>query len=226
MMHLHSLAAILTTAITVVAVAPFSARAEGFDARPVIVETRDGLGAIVITNPGDRKIYLETLVYDWSQDAAGHDVLQESAAAIASPPAMWVGPHSTYNLRVKLPVSEGGRERAYRVLIKQLPDRSDITAGRIVFALTQSLPAFAEPADLQPPALGGRLIDARHILISNSGGRRARISNIAQDGRVVAPGLNGYALSYSALEILLPSAVHAGAIELETDAGRRTLAVR
>ncbi len=225
-MHLRSFMAALTKAFVFTAIAASSTRAEGFDARPVIIETRDGLGAIVITNPGDRRIYLETMVYDWSQDAVGHDVLGESDAAIASPPAMWVGPHSTYNLRIRLPVSEEGRERAYRVLIKQLPDRSDITAGRIVFALTQSLPAFAEPADLQPPALGGRLIDARHVLISNSGGRRARIANLAQDGRIIAPGLNGYALSHSALEILLPSAVHAGAIEIDTDAGRRTVALR
>ncbi len=218
--------ATLTLGLALIASASHPARAEGFDARPVLIETRDGLGAIVITNPGDRKIYLETLVYDWSQNAAGHDVLSESDAAIASPPAMWVGPHSTYNLRVKLPTSDGGRERAFRVLIRQLPDRSDITAGRIVFALTQSLPAFAEPADLQPPALRGRLIDARHLLISNDGGRRARIANITQDGRVLAPGLNGYALSHSALEILLPTNVHAGAIEFETDVGRKTLALR
>lgn len=216
----------LTLGLALIASASHPTRAEGFDARPVLIETRDGLGAIIITNPGDRKIYLETLVYDWSQNAAGHDVLSESDAAIASPPAMWVGPHSTYNLRVKLPTSEGGRERAFRVLIRQLPDRSDITAGRIVFALTQSLPAFAEPADLQPPVLRGQLIDARHLLISNDGGRRARIANIAQDGRVLAPGLNGYALSHSALEVLLPTNVHAGAIEFETDVGRKTLALR
>lgn len=225
-MRPSSFATALAIVIAFTAIEAFPAWAEGFDARPVLIETRDGLGAIVITNPGDRKIYLETLVYDWSQDAAGHDVLSESDAAIASPPAMWVGPHSTYNLRVRLPTSEGGRERAYRVLIRQLPDRSDITAGRIVFALTQSLPAFAEPADLQPPVLRGRLIDARHLLISNDGGRRARIANITQDGRVIAPGLNGYALSHSALEVLLPTNAHAGVIEFETDLGRKTLAVR
>ena len=39
----------------------------------------------------------------WSQDVAGQNVLAESETAIASPPATWVGPHSTYNLRVKLP---------------------------------------------------------------------------------------------------------------------------
>jgi fimbrial chaperone protein len=216
-------AAILAAAAST---ASLSARADGFDARPVTIETRDGLGSIVITNPGDRRIYLETQVYNWSQDAAGHDALVESETAIASPPAMWVGPHSTYNLRVKLPPGAPGQERAFRVMIKQLPDRSDIVAGRIVFALTQSLPAFAEPADLQPPALRGRFADARHILIVNDGGRRARIANISQDGRTVAPGLVGYALQHSVLAVLLPSPVHPGPIEVETDVGHRTIDVR
>jgi fimbrial chaperone protein len=221
----HSLAAAAVFAAAALTGSP-PARADGFDARPVVIEARDGLGSIVLSNPGERKIYLETQVYDWSQDAAGHDVLAESDTAIASPPAMWVGPHSTYNLRVKLPAGAPGQERAYRVMIKQLPDRSDITAGRIVFALTQNLPAFAEPADLQPPALRGRLIEPRTILISNDGGRRARLANITQDGHVIAPGLVGYALQHSAVTVPLPEAAHPGTIEVETDMGRRTLTVR
>lgn len=221
----HSLLAAALLAAAAVTASP-PAQADGFDARPVTIETRDGLAAIVLTNPGDRKIYLETQVYGWSQDAAGQNVLVESDTAIASPPAMWVGPHSTYNLRVKLPGGPPGQERAYRVMIKQLPDRSDIQAGRIVFALTQSLPAFVEPADLAPPALRGRFTDARRILISNDGGRRARLANITQDGRTVAPGLIGYALGRSTLAIVLPASIHPGAIEVETDVGRRTVEVR
>ena len=221
----HSLLAVSLLAVAVAVLAQ-PAHANGFDARPVTVETRDGLGSIVVTNPGDRKIYLETQVYDWSQDASGQNVLTESDAAVASPPAMWVGPHSTYNLRVKLPPGAPGQERAYRVMIKQLPDRSDIVAGRIVFALTQSLPAFAEPADLAPPGLSGRFADARHIMISNDGGRRARLANVTQDGRVVAPGLVGYALPHSVLAVLLPVPVHTGPIEVETDVGRRTVDLR
>ena len=218
----------LTAAVILasVAAASLSARADGFDARPVTIETRDGSGAVVVTNPGDRRIYLEADVYDWSQDAAGHDSLTESETAIASPPALWVGPHSTYNLRVKLPGGAPGQERAFRVLIKQLPNRSDIVAGRIVFALTQSLPAFVEPADLQPPALRGRFVSARQLLVSNDGGRRARLANLVQDGRVVAPGLVGYALSHSTVAILLPSPIHPGTVEVETDVGHRTLDVR
>ena len=137
-----------------------------------------------------------------------------------------MAPHSTYNLRIKLPSGAPGQERAFRVVVKQLPDRSDIVAGRVVFALTQSLPAFAEPADLQPPALRARLIDAQRILILNDGGRRARLANIAQDGRIVAPGLVGYALSRSTLAVALLTPIRPGSIEVETDVGRRTLEVR
>ena len=203
-----------TTAAAIIAAAlaatvPPSARAAGFDARPVTIETRDGLASVVITNPGDHRIYLEAQVFDWSQDSGGKDVLVESDTAVASPPATWVAPHSTYNLRVRLPAAAPGQERAFRVMIKQLPDRSDIQAGRIVFALTQSLPAFVASAEIQPPALRAQLIDARRIMIFNDGGRRARIANISQDGRVAAPGLVGYALQRSALAVTLPAPVRA-----------------
>ena len=209
-----------------IATAARSARADGFDARPVTIEARDGLGSVVLTNPGDRRIYLETVVYDWSQDAAGHDVLTESDEALVSPPAMWVNPHTTYNLRLKLPNGAPGQERAFRVMIRQLPDRSDIIAGRIVFALTQSLPAFVEPDSMQPPALRGQLVGARSIIITNDGGRRARLANIRQDGRMVEPGLVGYALQHASLAIALPASVHPGPLEVDTDFGRRTLDVR
>jgi hypothetical protein len=74
--------------------------------------------------------------------------------------------------------------------------------------------------------LRARFIDSRRILISNDGGRRARIANLSQDGRTVIAGLIGYALAHSRLEVLLPSPVHPGAIALETDGGSRDVEIR
>src|SRR5713101_4062457 len=126
-------------------------QAAGFDARPVTIETHGGnVASITITNPGDRKIYLQNSVQEWHQDASGHDVLTESAAAIISPPGMWIPPGATYNLRV------------------QLPHKSEIQAGRIVFAVTQSLPAFSEPTQLTPAVLRAHLVDLQHLLITNN----------------------------------------------------------
>jgi len=200
--------------------------ADGFTAMPVTIETRSDFASITITNPGDHKMYLENAVYEWTADSLGHEKLAESETAIASPPAMWVQPRATYNLRIHLPPATDN-ELAFRVVIQQVPDRSEIQAGRIVFALTQRLPAFSEPAEAPaPPALSARIVDPQHLLITNEGGRRARLADITVDGRVVAAGLVGYALAHSSLAIALKSPISPGKIGVETDLGHRDVDLR
>jgi fimbrial chaperone protein len=203
-----------------------SLRAAGFDARPVTIETRGGnVAAITVTNPGDRKIYLQNSVQEWRQDPSGQDILSDTPAAIVSPPGMWVQPGATYNLRIQLPPA-GDRELAFRVILQQLPDKSEIQAGRIVFAVTQSLPAFSEPAQLTPAALRARLVDPHHLMITNDGGRRARLADIKAGGQLVGPGLVGYALAHSSVLVALKSPVRGGTVEIETDQGRRVVEIR
>ena len=204
-----------------------AAIAQGFDVRPVTIETRDGIGLVVVTNPGDRRIYLESQVLDWSQDQSGSEHTAESSVALASPPAMWVPPHSSYTLRVRLP--GGGSttaEQAYRVVIRALPERNDIAGGHIVFALTQNLPAFVIPSDPAAPALAARIDGPRHLILTNTGGRRIRVTGISQDGRSLGSGLLGYALAQGAIGLSLPQPLHRGAIELETDLGRQMVIAR
>ena len=62
----RTLAAAAALAVSII-MPPPPARASGFDARPVTIETRDGMASVVITNPGDRRIYLEAQIYDWSR---------------------------------------------------------------------------------------------------------------------------------------------------------------
>ncbi len=203
-----------------------SSQAAGFDARPVTIETRGGnIASITVTNPGDRKIYLENSVHEWRQDASGRDVLSDSSAAVVSPPGMWVQPGATYNLRIQLPPASD-RELAFRVILQQLPDKSEIQAGRIVFAVTQSLPAFSEPAQLTPAALRAHLVDPHHLMITNDGGRRARLADIKAGGQLVGPGLVGYALAHSSVLVALKSPVRGGSVEIETDQGRRVVEMR
>jgi P pilus assembly chaperone PapD len=223
--HSRTLAIALAVAACAVASSP-SPRAAGFDARPVTIETRGGnVAAITVTNPGDRKIYLQNSVQEWRQDPSGQDLLSDTPAAIVSPPGMWIQPGATYNLRVQLPPA-GDRELAFRVILQQLPDRSEIQAGRIVFAVTQSLPAFSEPAQPTPAALRARLVDPRHLMITNDGGRRARLADIKAGGQLVGPGLVGYALAHSSVLVALKSPVRGGSVEIETDQGRRVVEIR
>ena len=203
-----------------------AAEASGFDVHPITIETRDGSGVVVVTNSGDRRVYLESHVLDWSQDASGNERLVEAETAVVSPPGTWVQPNSSYSLRIRLPASGGTAERAFRIVIKQLPERGDLAGGRVIFALTQNLPAFVVSTDPSPPQLSARLMDPQRVLIQNSGGRRARITSIGQDGMVLASGLVGYALARGALSVALPRPVHSGTLEVETDLGRRSVALR
>jgi fimbrial chaperone protein len=221
----RTLLAATTGAACLLAASPLSLAA-GFDARPVTIETHGGnVASITVTNPGDRKIYLQNSVHEWRQNPSGQDVLTESSAAIVSPPGMWVQPGATYNLRIQLPPAND-RELAFRVILQQLPDKSEIQSGRIVFAVTQSLPAFAEPAQPTPATLRARLVDPRHLLITNDGGRRARLADIKADGQIVGPGLVGYALAHSSVLVALRTPVRAGKVDIETDQGRRTVELR
>lgn len=169
---------------------------------------------------------MEAQIYDWSSNAAGNPVLAESPTAIASPPAIWVPPHSSYSLRVRLAPSGPGQERAYRVIVRQLPERSDIAAGRITLALGQSLPAFVEPTDITLPSVTARIIGPQQLMLANAGGRRLQIANVSQDGRVVAKGLAGYVLGRSNLAVRTSALVHPGQIEAETDLGPRNFELR
>ena len=200
-----------------------AARADGFDVRPVTLEAHDGAVSFTVSNPGDARVYIETGVYAWSKDRTGADVLAEAGDAVASPPAMWVPPRSSYLVRLRLPAPAPGHEGTYRVTVQNVPDRSAIVSGHIVFAVTQSLPAFSEPAELEPPDLHASLEGGR-FYISNSGGRRVRVSGVAQDGRTLKQGLLGYALGGARLGLDLP--VHPGRVDIGTDVGTRTLDVR
>jgi P pilus assembly chaperone PapD len=197
--------------------------ADSFDVRPVTVQVNGGLGTITVYNPGKRRIYLETIIYAWAKDADGRDILTEAAQAVASPPAMWVPPQSSYLVRLQLPAAAGSRELPFRVLVQQLPDRSDIVGGRVLFTITQNLAAFSEPASPEAPRLTAS-IAGQALVVANTGGRRARIQGVWQDGTRCAHGLLGYALAASSLKLSVP--VHPGRIVLETDLGNVDLAVR
>src|SRR4030088_3431127 len=100
------------------------ALAAGFDARPVTIETRGGaVASITVTNPGDRKIYLQNSVHEWRQDPSGQDVLTEASAAIVSPPGMWIQPGATYNLRIQLPPADRP-ELAFRGILQKVAGKA------------------------------------------------------------------------------------------------------
>ena len=211
------------TASFMISIAPAPLRAQSFEVRPVLIETRDGIASVTVTNPTDRRIYIRSTIMDWGRSGSGEDALTESREAVASPPATWIEPRGTYNLRLRLPAPpRDGAERPFRVVLQNLPDRQDMSGGRVVFAITQSIPAFYQRGELAAPSLSGRVVGQRQIRISNDGGRRVRISQVSQGGQVLGSGLLGYALPGTSLLVnLTAGSVRPGRIEVQTDLGLR-----
>jgi P pilus assembly chaperone PapD len=207
---------------------PVGALADGgFSVHPVTVEARGGLAAITVENDGDRRIYLTASVYDWSKGGDGSDALKESDDGIASPPAAWVPPHGSYTLRIRVPVPTGAAEGTYRLKIKQVPEGSDLAAGRIVFAVTQSLPVFSLPeGDLSPADLKATSAPGGGLLVQNSGGRHVRITEVRQGGRTLRAHVLSYVLPGSSTPIALDVPAVSGPIQVVTDQGPKTIYVR
>ena len=194
--------------------------------RPVSVETTDGNGALSVSNPGANPIYVEAAIYRWTHDASGADLLAHLDEAIVSPAGTWIGSQAEYRFRFKVPKATSGPEATYRVLLTQVPSRDELAAGRVVTAVTQSIPVFVQPDALAPPVLSGVFVNEHLILIRNAGGRRLRIIGLSQEGQSVATGLVGYALGDSTLRVALRLPVHAGRLDVATDLGPRSIDLR
>ncbi len=200
--------------------------AAGFSVRPVSIDTQDGTGSLSVSNPSDSRLYVEAAIFRWSQDAGGKDVLEPTADAIASPPAAWIEAGAEYRFRFKVPKARPGGESSYRLLLTQVPSRNELASGRVVATVTQSIPVFAEPTNLAPPALTGELAGPDQLRLHNDGGRRLKIVGITQNGELLARGLVGYVLGRSSLLVHLLRPVHPGRVEVTTDLGPRLIELK
>jgi fimbrial chaperone protein len=198
--------------------------AAGFEIRPVLVETTDGLGVLTVSNPGATRIYLQGTLYGWSYSADGVEVLEAISNVIVSPPATWIEPSSEYRFRLRVPQAAPGQELSFRLLLAEVPTRDAFTNGAVVMAVTQSIPIFSQGKSLKPPSLSATIAGST-LSIRNSGGRHVRIAQLKQDDQVVKDGLVGYALSGATLTVPLTAPVRPGRIEFTTDLGPQTIVV-
>ena len=110
--------------------------AAGFEVHPLKIETTSGLGTLSVSNPGDVRIYIEGIIYRWSQNAEGADVLDAAPGAVVSPPAIWVEPHTEYRIRFQVPKAPPKGEGYYRILLTQIPVPKAAVGDHVMIAVT------------------------------------------------------------------------------------------
>ena len=185
--------------------------ASGLQVSPISLslQARENASGLTLSNSGNDKVQAQVRVYQWSQDSEGEQ-LTPSRGLLASPPMIEIDPGDRQLIRIirakAPPQGTGAVEDAYRVLVNEIPIKSDNQKTGLQFALSYSLPVFVQPVGvtktspqlqwsthLQPD---GKEIKLR---VSNHGNGHAQLAGLsftdtAGKSTVINPGLLGYVL--------------------------------
>ncbi|MEJ1937975.1 fimbria/pilus periplasmic chaperone, partial [Nostoc sp. NIES-2111] len=183
--------------------------------------------ALTLRSAGQAPLPVQVRVFRWTQEA-GRENLAPATDMVASPPQARLEPGATYTVRLVSRGAAAGQERAYRLLVDELPQGDRARAGTVTMLMRYSIPVFAAGDGRMPQlAWSARLSGGElEIRAANSGGRRARLSRVkaSAGGKTVvfAEGLLGYALAGSEMAWSRPvPAGFKGAVRIsgETEAG-------
>lgn len=185
---------------------------------------------MTLQNEADTPVSLQVRVFAWQQGEAGM-LLAPTTDVVAGPAMVTLAPGATQLIRVLARNPGDGTERAYRVLVDELPSISTASRGQVQVLTRYSLPLFLEPrvAGLPRVSLAWKhCADGRQfILLANTGERRIRLADwrLLDGTQVLAtqPGLAGYVLAGSTLALPLPATLslpeRAVRLEAGTDLG-------
>lgn len=215
---LHRLAiAAIALAASVLPAGP--AAAASLQVSPILLEfaPQEQAQALWLSNTGHAPLHAQVRVMHWRQ-AEGEEALSPTRDLVASPALVEIAPGERQLVRIVRPqAAPATAERAYRVIVDELPGEAERESAGLQFLLRYSIPAFVDPVAAAdggvPPrpspagsgvltdlsALSARWLDGE-LQVSNDGGRRVRISQLewinADGSRVdIAPGLLGYVLA-------------------------------
>jgi len=217
-----------------------SASAVDFSVYPVRVELGQGRQTAILTlsNGNAQPLRLQVRAFAWSMDADGKWQLTPTDDLIVNPQLFEIGPNQTAQLRVGTLLSPGTTERAYRLLLDELPGSDEDTgAGKVrVRMLTRiNLPVYLEPVGGGNPKLHIQQVQVRSnqlvLALRNDGNARfdpqpLQLSVLNSTGRVLfsaSPAL-GYLLpgAQSQVKLTTPARICAAAAAISVSTGTNT----
>lgn len=191
------------------AIAPLKvAVADSLQISPVnVILGANSTGILNAVNRGETPIAAQIEAFDWQQ-SDGKDVLTPSAELQVSPPIVRLGPGKKQIVRVRVTAKQTGtRERAYRLVVSELPGPGDKAKGRVRVLLQFRLPVFVGGAQTTPRLLAWTATTSGNSLVlrvSNRGDRHVKLAGlhvVALDGRETA-------IEPASFYYVLPGAMH------------------
>ncbi len=219
--------AAFSTALSLIA-APASGFAASLQVSPTSLEVTAPGAATTLTlnNPGDAPLKAQIRVYRWCL-VNGEERLDPATGVVASPPMATLQPKTNYVVRVvrvsKQPVIA---EETYRLVVDEIPDRTNLPNRSVAMAFRYSVPVFFMTKDGGAPNLAWSSQTRNgktFVSATNTGTRRVRLADLQiSDGKgkpvTIAKGLAGYVLARSSKSWVAPGLVQSAGTPLQITA--------
>jgi fimbrial chaperone protein len=160
------------------------ARASELSVSPVRAELRAGAlsETITLTNRGGAPLRVAVKVMEWTQDADGKDIYQDTGELVYFPRQAEIEPDARRLIRVGARVPGGAVERAYRMYIEEQPPPGAANGpAQVAVYFRFGVPVFVTPAVArrQPEFSEPRLEQGRVSLqVKNAGNQHFRLVRI------------------------------------------------
>lgn len=179
-------AGLVALVLLVGAAAPAAASSFSIDRTRVYLSRTHASELVTLTNDSSETIRLQVSVHRWTQVPEEPIRLEPSEDIIFFPALMTLEPGQARPIRVGLSRAPDDQERAYRLVIEELPPppRSDVTTLTVLTRL--SVPVFVQPqkpeARLAVEGLA-RSSGGIAVTIANRGTAHVMVEQVALNGR-------------------------------------------
>jgi fimbrial chaperone protein len=160
--------------------APAAARAGELEIAPILVELSGAArsATVVLRNGGGTPARYEVRALDWAQKPDGGMELSPTRELVVFPPLLELGPGESRSIRLGTELRPGATERAWRLMVEELPRADGPPGASHVAVLTRvGVPVFLLPAKSTAkatlaflPAEGNRI----RVRLANEGSTRLR----------------------------------------------------
>jgi fimbrial chaperone protein len=167
--------AVASIAAAVLLVSAASAQAQfKVDRTLVTLSSRTPSALLKLDNTSDHEIRFDIQVHGWSVAQDGTDQLTPTKDVTVVPAIATLKPGQSQNIRVGSTAAAGPMERAYRLMIEELPGPAGSAGANTVAMRTRfSIPVFVDPVKVEarievgPPTLvGDRMLE---VAVTNTG---------------------------------------------------------
>lgn len=170
--------------------------AADFQIQPTMLELSGGVksGAFSVINNGNESINFQVSVKQWTQDAVGKDVYEDTNDIVFFPKIMTTGPNEQRAIRIGLKAPLSVNEKTYRLFVEEIPspkkkaemqEKGGINAG-ITIAFRFATPIFVKPLKQREAAVVEKMELSKGVVratIKNTGNVHIKLLSLTFRGK-------------------------------------------